>query len=475
VRSSRLALVLSVGALAGIGGGLLAHRYVPESPVVRGLYIGDGRVPDRPASIAAWLTARREAARRRTVRFHHEGRIFEATLEQAGVSIDVAATLAAAQPIGHRGSAMARLREAERARRGQIDVPIVWTVDEARARALLATYAEAVARAPVDARLDLAQHLRIPDVSGRELDVDGSLAALVAGTHDDDEKIELAVRYVPAKVTVVDLARVEVEKVVAAFETTFVLFGTGAGRAINIANAASRFDGTVLAPGEVFSFNDAVGPRTRERGFALAPEIQGDELQNGYGGGTCQASSTLHAAALYAALGIVERQPHSRPSSYTKMGLDATVSYPLTDLKIKNTLPYPIMIHAFLPKPTAVRVEILGGEPVAKVDYTYGVGHTEDFIRRVTVKAGTPPGKVIRHQKGIQGFDVFSIVKVTYLADGRSEERHYYSGYRPTPEILYVAPGFDGEMPPLPAHAKGVEGAAPDEGSGATAQAGVGG
>src|SRR5262249_20646728 len=151
-------------------------------------------------------------------------------------------TLAAAEPFGHQGSILKRLRESERARRGEIDVPVAWSIDEARARALISTFADAVARAPVDARLDLARHPRIPDVCGRELDVEGSLAALVAGTHDDDEMIDLAVRYVPAKISAVDLARVEVEKVVASYETTFVLFGTGAGRAINIANAASRFD-----------------------------------------------------------------------------------------------------------------------------------------------------------------------------------------------------------------------------------------
>src|SRR5262249_16045223 len=148
------------------------------------------------------------------------------------------------------------------------------------------------------------------------------LAELRKGTHEDQEVIQLITHRVSAKVTVEQLTRVNIEKVVSAFETTFSLFGTGAGRAVNIREAASRFDGVVLSPGQMFSFNDVVGPRTRDRGFALAPEIQGDEMQMGFGGGTCQASSTLHVAALYGALDIVERQAHSRPSSYTQMGLD---------------------------------------------------------------------------------------------------------------------------------------------------------
>jgi vancomycin resistance protein YoaR len=204
----------------------------------------------------------------------------------------------------------------------------------------------------------------------------------------------------------------------------------------------------------MMSFNDVVGPRTRERGFALAPEILGDEMQMGYGGGTCQASSTLHVAALFGALEIVERQAHSRPSSYTQMGLDATVSYPRSDLKIRNPLPYPVLIHAFLPRPSAVRVEILGGDPVARVEYAYAVTDAEDFVRRVDVKQELAPGQRLLHQRGIRGFEVVSLVKLHYL-DGREDQRQYASGYRPTPEIYWVAPGYDpDELPPLPEHAK---------------------
>jgi vancomycin resistance protein YoaR len=457
VRPSQILTVLGLGAVVGIGGGVAAHRYLPQSPIVRGIYLGDARAPDR--GTGAWLAERRDAAHARTVRFRHGERLFETTLAQAGVTLDVSATLAAMEAVGHRGSFMSRLRESERARKGQIELPLIWTVDEVKARALIATFAEGLERAPVDAKLDLVKHLKIAEIDGQSLDLDASLASLKAAAHDDDELVDLIVHRVAAKVSVDDVSRVNIEKVVSSYETTFSLFGVGANRAINIATAVSHFDGTVLAPGESFSFNDKVGPRTKERGFALAPEIQGDELQNGYGGGTCQSSSTLHAAALFAALDITERQAHSRPSSYTKMGLDATVSFPLADLKFKNSLPFPIMIHAYFPKATALRVEILGGDPVAKVDYTYGVGQTEDFVRRLTVKSNLPPGKRIKHQKGIPGYDVFSIVKVTYN-DGRTTERKYFSGYRPAPEVFWVAPGYDsGELPPLPEHAKGVEGA----------------
>jgi vancomycin resistance protein YoaR len=441
----------------GVGAGFGAHHVVPESPLVRGLLIGDRFAPER-GSPEAWLGQRAKDMGARIVRFRFEDKTFEATLDEVGVRLDVAATLERARSIGHTGPLMTRLREARRARAGEIDVPLVWAIDKARASAFFQRIGEAVERPPVDARLDMEKRVKIPDQPGLALNVDASIDALAAGSHDDEEVIDLVIRFTSAKTTYAELVAVDIEKVLSAFETTFTTWGSGAGRAVNIANAASKIDGLVLAPGGVFSFNDAVGPRTRDNGFTLAPEIQGDELTPGVGGGTCQLSSTLYAAALFGALEIPDRQSHSRPSSYTKLGLDAAVSYPLVDLKIRNSMSFPIMIHAYFPKPTAIRVEILGGDPVAAVQYSYGIQRREDFLRRITVKPYLAPGRRRLHQKGTQGLDVTSYVKVRYY-DGRVEERHYFSGYRPFPEVYWVAPDYNlDELPPLPEHAKGVEG-----------------
>jgi hypothetical protein len=163
-------------------------------------------------------------------------------------------------------------------------------------------------------------------------------------------------------------------------------------------------------------------------------------------------------AALFGAMDIVERKSHSRPSSYAKLGLDATVSYPTVDLKIKNPFSFPVMIHVAHPKPGTLRVEILGGDSPADVSYTFGIGSTEDFVRRITVKPHLKPGTRVRHQKGSPGYDVSSLVTIKWK-NGATEERRFFSGYRPAPEIYWVAPNYDvAELPPLPDRAKGVEG-----------------
>ncbi|WP_437874763.1 VanW family protein [Sorangium sp. So ce513] len=454
-----LALVLALGGSAGVGAAVAVHDALPASPVVRGLSIGERFVPDG-ASPAAWLEARRDALRARLIRFRHDDVELTATLGEAGVEIDVDATLAEAQRVGHEGSWARRLREARRARRGQIDVPLVWSVDEDRARALLERLAPRVYRIPRDARLDLANRRKIPEQAGRELDVEASLKALRAAAHDgceEEERVELAVRSIAPAVVVDDLVNVDVSRVVAAYETKFKRHGNEAGRARNIKNAAAKIDGTILAPGEIFSFNAQVGPRTRKNGFTIAPEILGDETVPGYGGGTCQVSSTLFAASVFGALETPDRQSHSRPSAYIPMGLDAMVTYPESDLKIRNTLPFPIMIRAYLPSPTVLRVELLGGDPVAEVVHQIDAEHTDDFIRRIYVKSELSEGKVRRHQKGSCGYDVRSYVKIRYK-DGRVDQRTYTSEYRPAPEVFWVAPDYDpSSLPALSEHTKAVE------------------
>ncbi|MBI5532797.1 MAG: VanW family protein [Deltaproteobacteria bacterium] len=452
-----LALALSGAALtaaAAVG----AWKVLPASGrPAHGLFVGS-RVLPADRDLGAWLDARRIETGKRPVTLLNGMQAFDLHLSDLGVEIDVAATMNAALRPGRTGVWKTRAVELMSARRGEIDVPLVWSIDARKAATALSEIAPLVYREPKDARLDLTAHLRIPEITGEELDLEATLDSVARGMAEGHEAYRIVTRPIRARVTTEALAHVDIEHVVGSFETKFQLWGTGAGRAVNIGNAAHFIDGTVLMPGQEFSYNQVVGPRTRARGFTDAPEIVGDELQNGVGGGVCQVASTLYAAALYSALDIEERSPHGRPSSYTRFGLDATVSYPTTDLRFRNTLPYPILLHVFLPKNDAVRAEILGGEPIAKVEYLSGVARTQPFVRRITRKPFLASGKAYRHQKGIKGYSVYSLVRITYN-DGRKVERGYSSEYRPTPEVFWVSADYDeAQLPALPEGATGVEG-----------------
>jgi vancomycin resistance protein YoaR len=101
--------------------------------------------------------------------------------------------------------------------------------------------------------------------------------------------------------------------------------------------AASRLNGTLVKPGEEFSFNKAVGEISAATGYQSAYVIKGNRTELGDGGGVCQDSTTVFRAALDAGLPITMRQSHSYRVSYyeqgTKVGIDATVYSPLPDLR----------------------------------------------------------------------------------------------------------------------------------------------
>lgn len=118
-------------------------------------------------------------------------------------------------------------------------------------------------------------------------------------------------------------------------------------RSHNIALAAEAIDGTVIFPGERFSFNRVVGIRTTGRGYRRAAVIVRGELSEGVGGGICQVSSTLFNAADRAGLKIVQRYSHSRHVPYVPSGRDATVSWGGPDFVFDNAYNQPVLLRAF--------------------------------------------------------------------------------------------------------------------------------
>ncbi|WP_347550615.1 VanW family protein [Pseudalkalibacillus hwajinpoensis] len=117
-------------------------------------------------------------------------------------------------------------------------------------------------------------------------------------------------------------------------------------RTTNITLATEAINNKVVFPGETFSFNKAVGKRTKEKGYLPAPIIVKGELSEGIGGGICQVSSTLFNAVDKAGVHILERYSHSRKVPYVKPGRDATVSWYGPDFTFRNEYNQPLLIRA---------------------------------------------------------------------------------------------------------------------------------
>ena len=112
----------------------------------------------------------------------------------------------------------------------------------------------------------------------------------------------------------------------------------------NMALSLAAANGTVLKPGEIFSFNETTGDTTTGAlGYLPATGISNNKSVQVYGGGICQSSTTIYGAALRADMEIVTRYNHRWPSSYVPIGQDATVDYPSTDFQFKNSSDYPVI------------------------------------------------------------------------------------------------------------------------------------
>ena len=249
-----------------------------------------------------------------------------------------------------------------------IDVPLPVALDQETAVTRLLDVKAEVDTPARDAYIDLEKKELRKEEVGYRLDVYGTLSRIDAAFRRGEDTVEAAVETIAPRLTSAELGNVKFDHVLGYFETRYSQGGKGKERTYNLRLAASKLDGTVVMPGQTFDFNGTVGPRDEAHGYKVAPVIAQGELVDGLGGGTCQISGTLHGAAFFAGLHMVERYPHSRPSYYIKLGLDATVVYPTINFRFKNTFDFPIVLHETVQN-GVVRAEILG--PERKLTVTY--------------------------------------------------------------------------------------------------------
>ena len=134
---------------------------------------------------------------------------------------------------------------------------------------------------------------------------------------------------------------------------------TNENRNNNLRLLCAAIDGTVLQPGEEFSYNQVVGERTAERGYKAAPAYSGNRLVDAIGGGVCQGSSTLYNCVLIADLEVTNRVCHGGAITYLPLGLDATVNWGTTDFCFRNSSHFPILLKAEV-SDGYVKMQILG-------------------------------------------------------------------------------------------------------------------
>ena len=181
----------------------------------------------------------------------------------------------------------------------------------------------------------------VPEKVGVQFDVEEARTIIGNGSA---ESYEIPVTTTAAKVTAEKLEEVLFRDTLASCSTS--LNEGNVPRTNNVRLASAAINGTILNPGEEFSYNNVVGERTTERGYQSAGAYSGNEIIDEVGGGVCQPSSTLYMAVLRADLEVTQRVNHSFTVAYTPLGEDATVSWGGPDFCFKNDTDYPIKILA---------------------------------------------------------------------------------------------------------------------------------
>lgn len=174
---------------------------------------------------------------------------------------------------------------------------------------------------------------------------------------EEKEEYIIPLKITIPEITIADLGKEAFPDILGTFSTTYST--TNANRVTNLELASEKINGTVILPGETFSYNKIVGERTIAKGYKEAAVYSGGKVVDGIGGGICQLSSTLYNAVVYANLEVTSRNNHRFLTSYVEAGRDATVSWGTIDFCFKNTRSYPIKIVSIV-KNGVVTTDIYG-------------------------------------------------------------------------------------------------------------------
>ena len=206
------------------------------------------------------------------------------------------------------------------------------------------------------------------------------------------------------------------------------------GRVTNIHRFADIMDGVLIEPGETFSLNGHVGPRTAAKGFVAGGAIQQGEYVDEVGGGVSQFATTFFNAAFFGGYEILDHKPHSYYISRYPVGRESTINYPTVDVEIRNNSPYGLLVDTSYTG-TSITVT-LWGRTWADVESATGSPHnyttpTTQIKENPDLAEGTE--RVL--QSGSQGFDVVVTRRIRYR-EGGSENEEYFTRYLPEPRIV---------------------------------------
>ncbi len=389
----------------------------------------------------------------------HGSRVWRLRPEEIGVAVDRDRVLDEAMKIGRRGSVLQRLNEWRRAGKEGFRVPLYIKIDEARLEKKLKSIAAEIVVPPRDAQLKINPDETVEVVPSREgmaVDLDKACRDIREAFKNFGPSPEINLHLVkagPRRTTraVLDMG---VNGLLSSYTTAFDAADTG--RSFNIGVAAGALDGLLIPPGEAFSFNEVVGPRSSEAGYKNAKVIINNQYVDGLGGGVCQVSSTLYNAVLLANLEVLERSSHSLPVFYVPPGRDATVTFDQIDFRFRNSTPTYIYLKTLV-GPGRLTVKIYGNSGCRReVTIRTRVVETIPFREIYQQDPALMEGETRVIRKGIPGMRV-TAERLVLDKGAASVENLPTSFYRPVDEIILAGPGSEPAGGGLPQEGAGTD------------------
>ena len=286
-----------------------------------------------------------------------------------------------------------------------------------------------------DAVLDPETHEVIRSIEGYRFDLEAAKEALELAMPGD--VLSFPFEEIQPEMTTEELEAMLFRDVLGSYTAKA---GSQSGRDTNLKLSCKAINGMILYPGDTFSYNQALGERTAEKGYKPAASYVGNETVQTYGGGICQTSSSLYYCTLIADLEIVFRSAHRFVSSYMPMGMDATVDWNGPDFKFRNNTDFPIRIEASASGGN-VTVKLVGTDTkdyYVKMEY-----EVLSTTKPKTVKEEVEPGS--GYKDGQVKTSAYTGYKVqTYKCkydketdELNSREKEAYSAYSKRDKVVY--------------------------------------
>jgi len=397
-RRRNAGIALIVGLLLAV---IVVWYLDSQDEILRGVSIGEVEVGGMTRAEARQAVERRASATFEEIRFGDE--VSTLPGEKLGVQVDAASATEEAFSIGRQGWAGRRFFDILHAYLGGVQVDPEVEYKEQAARDAVKALAGEFYEEPQDATFHLTDDGQVEVQEAREgriLNQEETLANLDRALTDLRNEVPIAEGSSPKpSVTTEEVENLKPTEVIGDYKTDF-RWDSNPSRQSNMKLAAGAINGTLVPPGEVFSFNEHASGLDYDK----AKTFSDGGVGYADGGGLCQVSSTLYMAAQYAGLEIVERYPHYAVLPYIKPGFDATVwfgepgsGWGAMDMKFRNTTDGYILIREWVDGNGYLNAEIQGQPTGKKVEM-----HTEKIfestargIKWATYKKVTKDGKVL--------------------------------------------------------------------------------